>query len=357
MKRAISLLLMLTIFISSNVIASASSNSKIKFHKKYGYSYVVLKDGNVLIENYYGKKSNLVIPEQIDGHTVVKIGWDDNDDIIIQEEFDDEPSMFCFYGNNRIKVLTIPDTVKEIASGTFQRCKKLEKVVLGKGIKTIEDAVFADCKNLKKIRIPSSVTEIGSYAFRNSNLKKFTIGKNINYISVDTHYVFGNSPIKEIKVSKQNKKYCSKKGVLYNKNKTSLLYYPVKKKKSSFVIPKSVKSINDYAFNKQKNLKKITISNKVRIIGDSAFSDIKKLTKVKFKTKGNLNIEEYAFWNCKALKSVKIPQKAKIKKEAFGFISKRNKSVRMKGFTIKGYKGTAAEKYAKKNKFKFVALK
>ena len=105
------------------------------------------------------------------------------------------------------------------------------------------------------------------------------------------------------------------------------------------------------------NLKKITISNKVRIIGDSAFSDIKKLTKVKFKTKGNLNIEEYAFWNCKALKSVKIPQKAKIKKEAFGFISKRNKSVRMKGFTIKGYKGTAAEKYAKKNKFKFVALK
>ena len=181
MKRAISLLLMLTIFISSNVIASASSNSKIKFHKKYGYSYVVLKDGNVLIENYYGKKSNLVIPEQIDGHTVVKIGWDDNDDIIIQEEFDDEPSMFCFYGNNRIKVLTIPDTVKEIASGTFQRCKKLEKVVLGKGIKTIEDAVFADCKNLKKIDADSNnitsldsiqdLTKVQEFCFSKNNSK------------------------------------------------------------------------------------------------------------------------------------------------------------------------------------------
>lgn len=356
MKKLICILLSLTILFSSYVIASASSNFKIKFYKKNGYSYVVLKDGNALIENYYGKKSRLVIPEKIDGHTVVKIGWDDSDDIIIQEEFDDEADMFCFYGNNRIKELTIPDTVKEIASRTFQRCKKLEKVVLGKGIKTIEDAVFADCKNLKKIKISSSVTEIGSYAFRNSNLKKFTIGKNINYISSDTHYVFGNSPIKEIKVSKKNKKYSSKKGVLYNKNKTRLLYYPLKKKNASFVIPKSVKIINDYAFNKQKNLKKITISNKVKTIGNSAFSNIKKLTKIKFKTKGKLIIKEYAFWNCKALKSVKIPKKIKIKKEAFGFVSENHKSVRIKGFTIKGYKGTAAEKYAKKNGFKFIAL-
>ena len=35
---------------------------------------------------------------------------------------------------------------------------------------------------------------------------------------------------------------------------------------------------------------------------------------------------------------------------------KKTKHIRVKGFTIKGYKGTAAEKYAKKNGFKFVAL-
>ena len=74
-------------------------------------------------------------------------------------------------------------------------------------------------------------------------------------------------------------------------------------------------------------------------------------------------IEDRAFDNCKSLKSITIPASVKkIGKMAFGYVLKYQPSgdesyidVPIKGFTIKGYKDTAAEKYAKKNGFKIVA--
>ena len=109
---------------------------------------------------------------------------------------------------------------------------------------------------------------------------------------------------------------------------------------TSFKFPKHLKTIKNYTFSSCKNLKKVTIGNEVT------------------------KIESRAFNNCKSLKSIKIPKCVKkIGNYAFGYRRKYQPSgendyisVPIKGFTIKGYKGTAAEKYAKKNGFKFVAL-
>jgi hypothetical protein len=110
---------------------------------------------------------------------------------------------------------------------------------------------------------------------------------------------------------------------------------------TSFKFPKYLKTIKYQTFYSCKNLKKVTIQNKVT------------------------KIESKAFDNCKSLKKITIPKSVKkIGKYALGYILKYQPSgdndyinVPIKGFTINGYKGTAAEKYAKKNKFKFVALK
>ena len=85
--------------------------------------------------------------------------------------------------------------------------------------------------------------------------------------------------------------------------------------------------------------------------------DIK--VKEKYKT-GIKTIDKEAFFNCKKLKTITIPKSVKkIGKRALGYIWKNNHSntiICKDGFTIKGYKGTAAEKYAKQNGFKFVAI-
>lgn len=92
-------------------------------------------------------------------------------------------------------------------------------------------------------------------------------------------------------------------GVLYSKDKKKLLLYPPAKKDKEYVIPNGVETI-DYTFSNCKYLKTITIPSSVDDIGNS------------------LDVAGIGYCNGK------IP-----------------------GFTIKGYKGTAAERYARNNDF------
>ena len=121
----------------------------------------------------------------------------------------------------------------------------------------------------------------------------------------------------------------------------------------SVKIPNTVKTIGADAFWHCTSIKKISIPNSVKSIANDAFGECKNLSKVKLSRKLK-TIKSFAFSDCPKLKKITIPKSVKkIGKKAFGY---KSYSKRIKCFTIKGYKGTAAEKYAKKNKFKFVAI-
>lgn len=376
MKRFTTLLLSTLLFFSSIAIFPASA--EVQTYRKNGYIYT-FKDDGVQILHYVGKNSKVTVPTEIDGYKVVKLGVDEGDEY--KEEIDAlDYGGFCV--NPNVTEVTVPGSVKQIGAGSFSECKNLKNVILGKGITIIPDNMFwhstnlnsvkipstvtyigvnafAYCKKLKEIKLPSSVTGIGYNAFYQSGLTKFNVGKNVKDISSNTYVdeVFYGTKIKKITVSKHNKKYSAKNGVLYNKEKTKLIYYPSKKKDKSFVIPKTVEKIAFGAFSGNKNLQSVVISKGVNKIGDNAFSMCSKLSKVKFKTKKKVIVNQSAFWNCTSLKSVFIPKNVtKIKSNAFGItFDGKGKKTKVSGFTIKGYKGTVAEKYAKKNNFKFIA--
>ena len=60
----------------------------------------------------------------------------------------------AFYGCRELKCLTIPDSVKSIESrdasiaGTFQDCRNLEEITIGKGVVRIESGAFVNCTAL-----------------------------------------------------------------------------------------------------------------------------------------------------------------------------------------------------------------
>ncbi len=83
--------------------------------------------------------------------------------------------------------------------------------------------------------------------------------------------LFGLNKVKEFIVPADSENYCSVDGVLYNKNKTTLIRYPPNKAGTSFTIPSTVGSIEDYAFCNATNLTQITIPTSVTSIGQSAF--------------------------------------------------------------------------------------
>ena len=109
-------------------------------------------------------------------------------------------------------------------------------------------------------------------------------------------------------------------------------------------------------------LSKIVIdTNNSIVIEEDAFMGCNKISKLLFKTDKNITIGTRAFDDCPLINVITIPKNVlKIGKNAFGYKWKKSgnsyKHIRIKGFTIKGYKGTAAEKYATDNGFKFVAL-
>ena len=104
---------------------------------------------------------------------------------------------------------------------------------------------------------------------------------------------------------------------------------------------------------------KIVLKQGTKSISKDAFSSCINLTNIVIPN-SLLSVGGGAFMNCSKLKSITIPRNMEdIGEYAFGYSDigiHYGPPVKYEDFTIKGYKGTAAETYAKENGFKFIAL-
>lgn len=120
-----------------------------------------------------------------------------------------------------------------------------------------------------------SVTAIGPAAFATYNVKiqSVWIPETVNSIDPSTFMIMTGSTmsLKTITVAEDNPAYSSLDGVLYNKNKTTLICYPCAKEDASFTIPNGVTTIEQAAFFYSLNLRNITINREVNSIGALAF--------------------------------------------------------------------------------------
>ena len=243
----------------------------------YGdFQYSVLDDGTVEITKYTGSAEKVDIPEKIDGKSVTSIG---------DYAFDDCESF---------KSITIPDSVTSIG-----------------------DSAFEDCINLKSITIPGSVTSIGEWAFnRCANITSVTIPNSVT--SIGNNAFIGCESLTEIKVAAKNVNYASVNGVLFNKDKSKLVFYPGGKIDKNYSIPESVTDIGRCAFDHCISLTSVTIPNSVTSIGDGAFEGCTSLKSIVI-SDSVTSIGGSVFSGCISLKSIIIPKSVTvIGYEAFG---------------------------------------
>lgn len=176
----------------------------------------------------------------------------------------------------------------------------INDVVIEEGITSLgSNETFANCPNIKSFNISSTVT---------------------NLYAITDHW-YSQEPVcfESINVSEENPDFASIDGVLFNKEKTTLISYPINKSGENYSVPDTVETIGEFAFSYNKNLVSIDIPDVVTSIEQYAFEKAAALKDVALPA-GITSIESNLFYNCTALENVTIPYGVEsIGNGAFGY--------------------------------------
>lgn len=290
----------------------------------------------------------------------------------------DKTALLAYPINNTQISYTIPNSVKTIEYAAFMFGSNLSNVIIPNTVTSINEEAFFYCSNLKDVEIPNSVTEIDRNAFDFSICNEENGGYYIGDCLIGADYDFGGSfsikegtrlvadealrgiysiesitvpssvevvgdcaflqfnfeggdedefksKLKSINVAQSNKDFCSVDGVMFNKDKTELLYYPCGKATTTYTVPSTVRKLGKVSFSSNQ-LESLKLPDNLKYIGDSAFeySGLKNITipenveylgKCAFERScletieipsSITSIEEGCFENCRTLKSVSI---------------------------------------------------
>ncbi len=256
-----------------------------------------------------------------------------------------------FSSCRELKSVTFPSTINKIPEWGFSGCVSLESVVIPANVRTIADWAFEDCWALKSVTINEGTRTIMQYAFKNCrSLQEITIPSTVTSIGESVFYRC--TSLTDIHINSGNNYYCEDDGVLYNKNKTTLIAYPPANPRVSYdilpttqtiyasafescaalehinipsgltttgkyafarctnlksiVLPKSLTSMGPYAFSYCTGLTKVTLENGFKVLGVSAFESCKSLTDINL-VEGLTTIGEQAFRGCTSLAKLNIP--------------------------------------------------
>mgnify|MGYP002608660245 FL=1 len=237
--------------------------------------------------------------------------------------------------SDNVQNVILRDDTRGIAGRAFSGCTKLKSIKIPEGAIRISIYAFYNCSSLTDITIPDSLKEIGWYAFGGcSSLEHIEIPDSVTWVGDDAFA------------------YCSKL--------------------KNIAMPKSISKVNDWIFYGCSNLESITLHDGIKSIGIYAFYDCTKLKEIAIPSSVK-SIQKYAFAYCRSLQNVVLPRSVtslgdkaflncssletitipdsvtEISSSAFDGCSSK--------LTIKGAKGSLAEKFAKQQGFKFEVVK
>ncbi|MBQ7203503.1 MAG: leucine-rich repeat domain-containing protein [Eubacterium sp.] len=359
MKKSISIILsvlmLLSVITPFTAFADAEIKTKVVDNVRYKYT-VTDKEATLTHMEALGDQTKITIPSKLGGYPVRVLAHD-----CFATFPESEPEQV----SPKVKTVVIPDSVKTINSGAFEMCRSIQTFIIGKGVTKISRDAFYWCTGLKKfvvskenkkyssphgnlcnksntvlikypgaktkedITLDRTIKKIKENAFRpNTHLKSINFN-NVEVVESDAvdmcnaletmkfgkrmkdfhpgNY-FYNTKLKSIEVPKKNKYYSSRGGVLYNKNKTKLIYYPNAKKGTKFTIPETVTTIGKFALYCNSKLKTIVFPKGLKTIGRLSCFQMTNVETIDLKNTKVTKICDHAFAYCYKLTELKLPK-------------------------------------------------
>lgn len=250
------------------------------------------------VEQIWTEESAVEIPEYIGGETVTELG---------KNVFASCPGV--------VKV-TLPASVPVLPEAMLKGNATLHTVIIPEGVTGIGVSTFEDCAMLTSVSIPSTVTSIGANAFKGCELlKEVQLSDHIQEIGTDA---FFNSKV-FCSLDSDTARMLSRTGggfvsseypllkmkyLFVGGEAVSLEVIDAESSAASLVIPDSVTSIGERAFQDMKALTAITLPDALQSIGAYAFagSGITSITL----PEGVTRIADYTFYDTAALKEINI---------------------------------------------------
>lgn len=249
--------------------------------------------------------------------------------VLVKKEGEITPFGFC--QKPKQTIVASPDFV--ITDGEVTGYRGVAKTVrIPDGVTSIGASAFWNNTTVKEVLLPDSLERIGGDCFYYcTNLERITIPRNVR--------IMGNNPFAgcpKLTLSNESPFYLLEDGVLYDREKTLLIYYPIKDPRREFNVPNSVICLGKHCFYACDHLERVTIPESVIRFENNPFSGCTKLRLVshtpyyivedgviynRFKTTivGCLNgtridclripesvtlISRNSFWNCKGIRKI-----------------------------------------------------
>jgi hypothetical protein len=260
-------------------------------------------DGVVSLKSDYKSKEfdTLSIPPTVNGTKVTAIkasGFMSSkiNKVIIPEGVTTINSNAFMYST--VNEVELPSSITTIKSNAFLGCTSLSGINLPDGLETIGGSCFSGCSSLTKLDLPDTVTTIGSNAFANcTGLTSIALPKSI--ASIESTLFKGCTGIANVNISADNANYSSIDGVVFSKDKKSLVLYPVAHG-ATYSVPEGTEIIDSSVFNNNTQITKVTLPSTLKTIKSKAFYGCSVLTSINLPS-SLTSIGESAFVNCSVL--------------------------------------------------------
>ena len=223
----------------------------------------------------------------------------------------------CFWMCSALEELTIPAGVTEIGYEAFYKCDQLPAFAVAEENKayTAADGIlyskdgsvlvaYPKQKTDTAFTVPDGVKSIDPAAFsENPYLETVTLSAAAE--EIQTLAFYNCLALTEIMAPEESTGFVSEDGVLYSKDKTAVIAYPMAKGETTYTVPDGVTAIGAAAF-AGTDLTEITLPDGIATIGMDAFYNCTELAAVTLPDTVT-GIGDHAFAYCTSLTSITVP--------------------------------------------------